>query len=803
MSRLPAIVSSEGYVPGVNEPEQMICQYLHMTNSMGCSWFGCDISAFSLPLLMLQLSIIFIVSQTTFFLLKPLRQSILSCQLIGCIVFMSFLRLDTHLLNQLFPESGKLVLDTVANFGFMLHVFVVGVQIDTNILKSVQRHVVLIGFMSFFLPYAVCILCIVPLPNLIQLDEFSFHTLPFVAALTSMTTFAAVTTTLSDLNLLNSDLGRLSCSTALVTDSCSYITTLALTTIGIALERSDWKPVRNVLYIVCFLFTICFVLRPFVMWMAKRIPEGQQMKESQFVVVLLAVLLCGFLSECLGQHAAFGGFTMGMCVPDGPPFGSAMVHRVDWIGTSILVPAKFAICAFKVNLRSLGGDNVLASAITEAVITIGYLVKFMSNFLLAMYFNVSSQDAFHFAMIMCTKGIIDVAAFSLIRSNEVVTEQAYSLLILNMLLVTGSTRFLLRHFYDPSARYQSYKRTSILDIEPEDFLRMVVCIHNEDNLPSMINLLQASNPSRHQPLEVITMNLLQLEGRASAILVPSSEVKKIPSAQTQVFHAGNAFNHFMQRNHNSVVVEHFVAMAPYRSMHEDIFTIAINKCANIIIVPFHKQWGIDGTIDATFPGIRSVNLKIMEKTPCSIGVLVDRGQIGGPKSVLTRRTEVFNITQLFIGGEDDREALAYSCRMAQHPCVSLLVVVLQPAYNDVEQTPEINYEKRLDSEMIDRFRMECKGRDIFVQQEVAEDAVQTVHLLRAMEEGCDLFVVGRKHSVSVSRLTCGLLERPQCPELGRIGDFLATAEFKFSVLVVQTQPLERVDNAGEHIAFIK
>lgn len=107
MSRLPAIVSSEGYVPGVNEPEQMICQYLHMTGSMGCSWFGCDVSTFSLPLLMLQLSMIFIVSHTTFFLLKPLRQSILSCQLIVRIYIhasmLSFLKsLFDHALIRLF-----------------------------------------------------------------------------------------------------------------------------------------------------------------------------------------------------------------------------------------------------------------------------------------------------------------------------------------------------------------------------------------------------------------------------------------------------------------------------------------------------------------------------------------------------------------------------------------------------------------------------------------------------------------------------------------------------------------------------
>lgn len=329
------------------------------------------------------------------------------------------MRLDNHILSKLFPESGRLVLDTVANFGYMLHIFVVGVQIDTSILKSVHGHMVLMGCMSFLVPYAVCCLSLMPLSNLIEMDEITFHTIPFVAALTSMTTFPAVTSTLSDLNLLNSDLGRLSCSTALVTDFCSYVTSLALTTIGVALERQEWKPLKNMLWIACFLISMCYMLRPFVLWMAKRIPEGQQIKETQFLVVLVTVLLCGFLSECLGQNASFGGFTMGICVPDGPPFGAALVNRIDWMATTILVPAKFAISAFKVNLKSLGGDNVFAALMTEAFITLAYLAKFASNFLLAMYFSVPLQDAFHFAMIMCTKGIIDISCYSLIRSNEV------------------------------------------------------------------------------------------------------------------------------------------------------------------------------------------------------------------------------------------------------------------------------------------------------------------------------------------------------------------------------------------------
>nr|GEV67656.1 cation/H(+) antiporter 14 [Tanacetum cinerariifolium] len=193
---------------------------------------------------------------------------------------------------------------------------------------------------------------------------------------------------------------------------------------------------------------------------------------------------------------------------------------------------------------------------------------------------------------------------------------------------------------------------------------MVVCIHNEDNVPLIINLLEASNPSKKQRIEVITINLHQLKGQASAILISSSKIEKIPSAQSQVLHIGKAFKYFMERYNNSVMMEHFFATTPYHSMHEDIFTIAINKY--------------------------------------------------------------------------DKEALVYNCRIAQHHHISFLLILLRLKHTDVELTPEV-YEKRLDTEMVDRFRMESYR----------------------------------------------LSEWSQCPELGGIGDLLATSEFTFSVLVVQ------------------
>lgn len=73
----------------------------------------------------------------------------------------------------------------------------------------------------------------------------------------------------------------------------------------------------------------------------------------------------------------------------------------------------------------------------------------------------------------------------------------------------------------------------------------------------------------------------------------------------------------------------------------------------------------------------------------------------------------------------------------------------------------------------------------FVEKYV-ENGVQTGMILRDMAETYSMFVVG-KGGRGDSLLTTGISDWEECPELGVVGDFLASSEFDISgsVLVVQ------------------
>jgi hypothetical protein len=162
---------------------------------------------------------------------------------------------------------------------------------------------------------------------------------------------------------------------------------------------------------------------------------------------------------------------------------------------------------------------------------------------------------------------------------------------------------------------------------------------------------------------------------------------------------------------------------------------------------------------------------------------------------------------LFIGGRDDREALAYAWRLLGNPCMRLDIIrfVLgddhlnpidhhnhQGDHNDDKEeilaTPKDNdKEKELDDECIaDFIQSSCSNPSIRYIEKVANNGEETLKTICNLEHEYDLYIVGRREGM-VSPLTSGLTEWSDFPELGALGDTLVSSSFSstVSVLIVQ------------------
>ncbi|KAK9998428.1 hypothetical protein SO802_018031 [Lithocarpus litseifolius] len=676
---------------------------------------------------------------------------------------------------KIFPAGARLVLLTLAEFGFMFHLFLLGLQIDISLVKSIGRKAVVIALAGTIIPlvFGVAVYKIVEHANP---SEPAFVLLVLITT-NALTPFIDVTGLLNEINILNSEIGRFASSISLVSDACGWFLAFIVRNIGAALKYSPTEPLKLIATVVGYYCILIFVMRPLVIWIDSFTPKNRPNEENHFIAILCIVLVNGLFAEYIGEHARFGAFVLGLSLPNRPTLGAIIIQKLEALCTGLLLPIYCATSGFKTRLSSIANMSAVK---TELIIFAGYFGKFIGTVLPSIYFKIPFKESLTLALIMCCKGVMEITTYGVWRDAQIIAIQTYTLLIFSMIMATGLATIFIRHLYDPSTRYMADTRRTITNSAQNSGLRMLVCIHSEENVSSFINLIKVSNPTKENPIFVCVLQLMEITGRAASILVKLDKQNNLLASNLDYSgQISNAFDHYENYSEGSVKIQNFKAIAPCASMHDDICTLAVDQKTSIIIVPFHKTWAIDGTAEANIPFLRTVNKNVLKKAPCSIGVLVDRGEIGGNLSILTGNSS-YLIAMLFIGGADDREALAYSIRMAGHPNVSLTVVqLIASGYNTS------NYQNNLDKEAMDELWASINNNQkIKHEEETVRHGADTTHVIQKMANNFDLVIVGRYHEPH-SPVTLGLIEWSEYPELGVLGDMLASSSFRFSVLVVQ------------------
>jgi len=200
------------------------------------------------------------------------------------------------------------------------------------------------------------------------------------------------------------------------------------------------------------------------------------------------------------------------------------------------------------------------------------------------------------------------------------------------------------------------------------------------------------------------------------------------------------------------------------------------KCT-LIILPFHVKWGGDGSIELEDSNIRAFNSRVLERAPCSIGILVNRG----PSAFNSAN---YKVAIVFLGGPDDREALCLAKRFTKNLGNRLFVYRLLAHDHDIS-----NWEHMIDDEELREVRGTYgKLENVTYEEKTIEDASQTTVFIKDIANKFDFIVVGRRYGMRSSQ-TFGLENWTEYSELGVIGDLLASPdmETRASVLVVQQQ----------------
>ncbi|KAI3947392.1 hypothetical protein MKW92_049137 [Papaver armeniacum] len=767
----------------------------------------------------LQITVLSLVPHFIHMVLSRFHQPLIVSQILGGILASpwilgyEFLKISTGrpvgLTYFLFAKDGFQVVDMIAHFSSMFFIFKVGVQMDPKILKRARWPTYVIGFCCILFSYVSG----ESIAHMVKNDDIpglrptskrgGFNNSTKIVNLFGMISFPVITYILTDLNILNSELGSLATHLAMVADFLHTFEKF-FTLLSHSLSSENPTHGRIVVYLMLgTLIYICLIVRPAALWIVKNTPEGRPVNDACVSLIMISVLLCGLASEYIGLNGTVGAFFLGLAIPDGPPLGSALVEKLR-IVTVFFMPLHMGIVGYKTDIHKVH----FAYLWRVLLVILGcFLGKIIGLFIPAVLLGVSARDSLLLGLIMNFKGIVEVSQLSTWldakRQNDTFGA-ANTIMVLTLVVQVAVITPTVKYLYDPSSKYLAYKGRSIMQSnEVHSDFRVLVCVHTQDDVPGIIKLLEASNPTKLHPLTVYILHLIELVGRATPLLIAHPLHKRVSTSNpTKSEIIINAFQQFQNRHQNLVTVHPFSTISPYTSMHNDICSMSVDKRTALIIFPFCRQdVGRSKREDLDRPNISNRSIKtllqnLLRNSPCSVGILVD-GNNPQTKSTCFLSGTPYRVIVLFFGGPDDREALAFAMNMIHHPSVLVtLVRYYGPAnlssdevtdYGSESVRIDVGRQKFLDDELVDHFRVNTMHEETLMYKEVeVKDGAETIWSVRSLREDFDLMLVG-KQQISDSKIVSELYTNwAECEELGAVGDMVTSPDYdpEGSILII-------------------
>ncbi|KAF7804562.1 cation/H(+) antiporter 20-like [Senna tora] len=741
------------------------------TSSNG-AWQGDNPLDYAFPLLILQTTLILIVSRFLAFLLKPLRQPKVIAEIVGGIILgpSAFGRNKTYM-HRIFPSWSTPILESVASIGLLFFLFLVGLELDLNSIRRSGRRAFSIAAAGISLPFVCGIGVAIVLRKTVDgADKVGFaQFLVFMGVALSITAFPVLARILAELKLLTTHVGETAMAAAAFNDVAAWI--LLALAVALAGDAGHQKSPLVSLWVllsgVAFVGFMMVVIRPAMKWVGQRCSSENGVVDEAYICLTLAgVMVSGFMTDLIGIHSIFGAFVFGLTIPKGGDFSERLMERIEDFVSGLLLPLYFASSGLKTDVAKIRGAE--AWGLLVLVISTACAGKILGTFAVAMMCRMPARESLTLGVLMNTKGLVELIVLNIGKEKKVLNDEMFAILVLMALFTTFITTPTVMAIYKP-ARGGMFSRThrKLGDLtsninakhEVSEQLRVLACVHGPGNVPSIISLIESTRSTTHSSLKLFIMHLVELTERSSSIILAQRARKNgLPffnRSHSSRWHdpLAGAFEAYSQLGR--VSVRPTTAISSLTTMHQDICLVAEEKRVAIIILPFHKQWrrkdidedeeqeessatdhddhdikvkvkGSHEMVENVGHGWRLVNQRVLRTAPCSVALLVDRGYGNGSQTPGPNATVAQNVCVLFFGGPDDREALHLGGRMAEHPAVKVTVVRFLENKDAAESTNTLklrpSLSKNMNSDKSYSFSTAKMNRE--AEQELDETAVE-------------------------------------------------------------------------------
>lgn len=334
----------------------------------------------------------------------------------------------------LFPGTVMPLLGTLAQVGILLFMFVVGLELDTSILRREAHSTLAISHASIVVPFLLGSALALWLYPLLSSADVSFTAFSlFLGISMSVTAFPVLARILEDRRLQNTETGTVAMICAAVGDVTAWcVLAFVVGIIQAKISAAIWTSALTLLYIT----GMFLVIRPLAQKLAAWYERSDGGEQTMLGVVCIMLLLSSMATEFIGIHTLFGAFLMGAVIPHDSRLARTLETRLRDLVVVMFLPAFFAFSGLRTRIDLIApGQWVLCAAI----ILVACLGKFGGSALAARFTGMSWRNASAVGILMNTRGLMELIVLNIGLDLGVISPTLFAMLVLMALVTTFAT----------------------------------------------------------------------------------------------------------------------------------------------------------------------------------------------------------------------------------------------------------------------------------------------------------------------------------------------------------------------------
>jgi Kef-type K+ transport system membrane component KefB len=334
----------------------------------------------------------------------------------------------------LLPTSVAPFLSVLAQVGVILYMFLVGLELDTSLLRKRTHATVAVSHASIVLPFVLgCALALLLYPRVSSSDvPFTYFAL-FCGVAMSVTAFPVLARILTDRGVQTTRLGVTALACAAVDD----VTAWCLLAFVVSVVKARAAGGLLTAGLTLGYIGLIVLVRPVLLRLIRNHERGGGVNRNVLTAVVVGLLFSALATEYIGIHAVFGAFAIGAIIPAESRIAKELLQRLEDFVVVLFLPTFFAYTGMRthVDLVSGAGEWLLCLLI----IVTACVGKFGGSFAAARFSGIGWRDSAALGVLMNTRGLMELIVLNIGLDLKVISPTLFAMLVVMAIVTTMAT----------------------------------------------------------------------------------------------------------------------------------------------------------------------------------------------------------------------------------------------------------------------------------------------------------------------------------------------------------------------------